>query len=199
MTERLLILSGAEYEIVVRDRDPALPGDAVELAAAPAGAERPVSSGGATEQPYERTSGPVHGWFELSYSNYQVLPRVLMQSMPVEWQDRMVACLQEMRDAFRHVEQPEGYEVKPCEWTYVGDLSDGQMKALDITRETEDEDGNEHERAIYYDASGTELEDIHRAPVPVRDTLPHYRHGYVEPSPPAPVPLSNHQGGTDVG
>lgn len=38
----------------------------------------------------------VHGFFELSYASYLVLPRSLMQSMPGEWQERMVACLEEM-------------------------------------------------------------------------------------------------------
>lgn len=44
----------------------------------------------------EIIDSPVHEWFSLSYSNYLVLPRSLMQAMPVEWQDRMVACLEEM-------------------------------------------------------------------------------------------------------
>lgn len=34
------------------------------------------------------TNGPIHGFFGLSYSNYLVLPRTLMQSMPVAWQER---------------------------------------------------------------------------------------------------------------
>jgi hypothetical protein len=42
---------------------------------------------------------PIHTWFELTYSNYLVLHRSIMQSMPVEWQRRFVACLDEMREA----------------------------------------------------------------------------------------------------
>lgn len=36
---------------------------------------------------------PVHAWFELSYSNYLVLPRSVLESMPLEWQRRMVLLL----------------------------------------------------------------------------------------------------------
>jgi hypothetical protein len=44
---------------------------------------------------------PIHEWFELSYANYLVLPRSLLQSMPVEWQERMVSLLNEMDRAFQ--------------------------------------------------------------------------------------------------
>lgn len=54
---------------------------------------------------------PVHGWFELSYSSYLVLPRSLMQSMPVGWQARMVECLEEMREAFAHLDVNDRYTV----------------------------------------------------------------------------------------
>ena len=39
---------------------------------------------------------PIHSWFELSYSNYLVLPRLALQSMPAEWQHTFVACLEEL-------------------------------------------------------------------------------------------------------
>ena len=58
-----------------------------------------------------RHDGPVHLWFELTYSNYLVLPRSLMQAMPVEWQARMVACLDEMREAVRHLDLNDRYTV----------------------------------------------------------------------------------------
>ena len=47
-----------------------------------------------------RLDGPVHGWFSLSYANYAVLHRTRLQSMPVEWQERFVACLEELRSAY---------------------------------------------------------------------------------------------------
>lgn len=131
-----------------------------------------------SEESYERTNGPVHGWFELTYSSYQVLPRVLMQSMPLDWQRRMVACLEEMRAAFEHVEKPDSYKVEPVEWVAPSDLTDAQLRLAGVTRDNEDDD-----RVVYHDRDGNEL-DEHRECValPVVDTLPGYRHSYVEPA-----------------
>lgn len=38
----------------------------------------------------------VHLWFELTYSSYLVLHRSIMCAMPLEWQEKMVALLEEM-------------------------------------------------------------------------------------------------------
>lgn len=43
---------------------------------------------------------PIHSMFGLSYGNYLVLQRSLMEAMPVEWQRRFVAMLGEMEAAF---------------------------------------------------------------------------------------------------
>lgn len=50
---------------------------------------------------------PVHAWFDLTYANYLVLPRTLMQSMPQEWQSRIVACLRELQEASAEVPQAD--------------------------------------------------------------------------------------------
>ena len=42
----------------------------------------------------------VNGWFGLSYANYLTVPRVLLEEMPDEWQNRFVALMDEMRQAF---------------------------------------------------------------------------------------------------
>lgn len=49
----------------------------------------------------ERRQGPVHSFFSLSYSNYLVIPRSILQEMPVEWQERFVSCLEEARATFQ--------------------------------------------------------------------------------------------------
>jgi hypothetical protein len=59
----------------------------------------------------ERLDGPVHLWFGLTYSNYLVLPRTLLQSMPVEWQTAFTDLLDELTVAFAHVDQTEFYDV----------------------------------------------------------------------------------------
>lgn len=43
-------------------------------------------------------SEPVHAWFGLTYSSYLVVQRSILQSMPLEWQQRFVRCLEEMQD-----------------------------------------------------------------------------------------------------
>lgn len=41
----------------------------------------------------------------------QVLHRTLLQSMPEEWQERFVACLEELRGAFRYLNGPDEFAV----------------------------------------------------------------------------------------
>lgn len=53
----------------------------------------------------------IHGWFELTYANYLVLPRSVLQSMPDEWQARFVGLLREMETAFGHLDWPS-YSVR---------------------------------------------------------------------------------------
>lgn len=146
------------------------------------------------------TDGPVHLWFSLSYCNYLVLPRTLMQSMPIEWQERMTACLDEMYDAFQHVPQAEAYKVEAATEHEVSDLTDAQRKQLGITadwyRGEIPPDGlgeqalaewqNEHEDPegpVYHDAVGTELDPHQLVVVPTSDPVPHYNRGrtYIEP------------------
>jgi hypothetical protein len=43
---------------------------------------------------HANSAEPIHNWFGLTYSNYLVLPRALLQSMPKEWQRQFVALLE---------------------------------------------------------------------------------------------------------
>lgn len=134
-----------------------------------------------THPPDDRLDGPVHTWFGLSYSNYQVLPRTLMQSMPVQWQERMVACLEELHAAFAHIEQPDTYQVQPARECEYGDLSEADMKHLKVTA---DWDQDEPWPDRYYDADGNERGPDDRLLVPSGDDpIPHYNRGrtYIEP------------------
>ena len=67
----------------------------------------------ATLNPYWH--GPVWDWFELSYAQYLTIPRSIMCSMPREWQERMVQCLEELDEAF---------EWRPKEGRYWVQLKD---------------------------------------------------------------------------
>lgn len=45
-------------------------------------------------------SDELETWWSLSYASWLTLPRVLMQAMPIEWQDRMATLLNEYDAAF---------------------------------------------------------------------------------------------------
>ena len=48
---------------------------------------------------------PIHDWFGLTYSSYLCIPRSALEAMPVEWQERLVALLDEANDS--GLETPE--------------------------------------------------------------------------------------------
>lgn len=49
---------------------------------------------------------PVHAWFGLTYANYLVMPRSLLQSMPHEWQAQLVALLWQWESMLHHAGHP---------------------------------------------------------------------------------------------
>lgn len=57
----------------------------------------------------------IHTWFNLTYSNYMVLHRTLLQSMPEEWQHKFVALVRELNSAFDHIERADSYRVTPVD------------------------------------------------------------------------------------
>jgi hypothetical protein len=133
-----------------------------------------------------RLDGPIHTWFELSYSNYLVLPRSLMQSMPVEWQERMVACVEGMRRAYEHLDHPDAYEVTASVECTYSDLSDNDMRELGISRpDAPDGEHDESWEDRYYDRDGNEHQAWERVLVPRvgGDPIPHYNRGrtFIEP------------------
>lgn len=145
------------------------------------------------------TDGPIHTWFSLSYSNYLVIPRTLLQSMPAEWQERMVACLTEMQGAFEHVPQAEVYEVKAATEHIVNEMTDAELKRAGIVADPYrgeeppaglDEEDLDEWREKYeapegpsYSRGGMELNPHERVLLPVADPVPHYNRGrtYIEP------------------
>lgn len=58
-----------------------------------------------------RQTVDVHTWFGLSYSSYLVVNRTLLQSMPEEWQHRFTAVMDDLGEAFAHLEHPH-YNVR---------------------------------------------------------------------------------------
>lgn len=55
----------------------------------------------------------VHGYFGLSYANYLVLPRSILQSMPESWQKKFVCLLEQIPEVITEKFEPEGgYDVR---------------------------------------------------------------------------------------
>lgn len=55
---------------------------------------------------------PIHGEFGLTYGNYLVWHRSLMQAMPVEWQRRMAQCIRDYWRVFDSDKVPQEFEVR---------------------------------------------------------------------------------------
>lgn len=55
----------------------------------------------------------IHEYFGLSYANYLVIPRVVLQSMPNWWQEQFVGLLDQIPETIDEVIEPEGgYDVQ---------------------------------------------------------------------------------------
>lgn len=90
----------------------------------------------------------VHEWFGLSYANYAVLHRTLLQSMPAEWQGRFVQCMRELDDAYAHLDAPD-FNVATGEWRCPFDVPDDKLAELgwvysENGEEISDPNGNLH-------------------------------------------------------
>ncbi|GGU62195.1 hypothetical protein [Streptomyces lavendofoliae] len=134
----------------------------------------------------------IHGHFGLSYANYMVLPRTLLQSMPDAWQARFVAMVDELHEAFRHVEQPEAYKVEAATEHIVGEMTDLQLKMARISvdryggeepppklaGEALAEWEEQHETdPTYTDEYGHALDPGERVLIPTVDPVPYYNRG----------------------
>lgn len=125
--------------------------------------------------PDGRLDGPIHLWFGLTYSNYLVLHRSMMQSMPEQWQARAVALFTELDEAFVDVERAPFYIVKPAREIEYGDLTPAARKLIGVTKHG----------SAYCDDEGVEHEGWERTLIPIgRDPVPHYNRGrtYIPPA-----------------
>jgi len=60
-----------------------------------------------------KSKEPIHNYFGLSYANYLVLPRSVLQSMPEDWQERFVCLLGQIPEVIAEDFEPEGgYDVR---------------------------------------------------------------------------------------
>jgi hypothetical protein len=133
----------------------------------------------------------IHRSFGLSYANYLVLPRTLLQSMPDQWQAQFVALVDDLHRTFAHVKQADAYEVTPGRDCYVKELTDEQLARIGITPakeddlDEEDEPGVAAEPRLYWDRDGNEVSEHDHVLWPEPDPVPHYNRGRtrIEPRP----------------
>ena len=50
------------------------------------------------KKPIIQEEDHIHLWFNLTYANYLVLPRSILQSAPAEWQKKFVRLLDELNE-----------------------------------------------------------------------------------------------------
>lgn len=146
-----------------------------------------------TTETDDLTGTDIHTWFSLSYCNYLVLHRTLLQSMPREWQVRFTAMLEELDAAFDHVERPAYFKVEAAEEHEYGDLTDAQRARLRIVRHEEpctvEHDHEENfglncdDRVTFEDDERMDIEPDERVLITCADPVPHYNRGraHVEP------------------
>lgn len=126
-----------------------------------------------------RLDGPIDGHFGLSYANYLVLHRTLMQSMPVDWQARAVEVFEELDRAFSHIDRPAAFNVECGRDAYFDELTPDELDAAGITRLFG------ADRFTYEDRDGRDREGHEHVFVPTgADPVPHYNRGrtYVAPA-----------------
>lgn len=63
--------------------------------------------------PPDPRGGPIHLFFGLSYASYLVLPRTLLQSMPIVWQEQFTALLETFNERFYTLNLAPSYTVQP--------------------------------------------------------------------------------------
>ena len=127
--------------------------------------------------PTDATLEDVHTYFGLSYANYLVLPRTLLQSMSDEWQTQFVTLLNQMHDAFEHVPQAATYQVTAGKTMQLDEMTESQLYAAGIIVEGDGQDGPGPETRYHRGSDGAELTGQDYGFVPGEDPVPHYNRG----------------------
>lgn len=129
-----------------------------------------INGTGSSPTPTYDSPIDIHAWFGLSYSNYLVLHRTLMQSMPAEWQERAVALLSELTDAYAAIPQADAYIVEPATECTYDELSPKDRASLGIKVS--------RNGRVYTDRGGEQHEADDFLLIPTgADPIPHYNRG----------------------
>lgn len=137
----------------------------------------------ADEQPIGWTKGreverdAIHKHFGLSYANYLVLPRTLLQSMPDEWQTQFVALLNVIEDAFAHVPQADVYDVTAGKEDLLRDMTESELYQAGVEVYGDDDLGHGPDTVYRRISDGEELSGDSYGFRPGKDPVPHYNRG----------------------
>ena len=119
----------------------------------------------------------IHKHFGLSYANYLVLPRTLLQSMPDEWQAELVALLKLMEEAFAHVPQADVYDVTAGKEDLLRDMTESELYAAGVEVSGDDDLGHGPDTKYHRISDGEELDGDSYGFRPGKDPVPHYNRG----------------------
>lgn len=143
-----------------------------------------------TDRPGPRTTTPVRDYLDRgapgATTDYLVLPRSLLQSMPLRWQQTFVGMLADLHDAYAEVGWPE-YRVTAARRQALQDLDDEQLAAVGVVGDL-DADG----RLVFRPAGAggdpdSEIPGTRTVLAPVPDPVPPADAGRVEPRPATPL------------
>jgi hypothetical protein len=127
----------------------------------------------------------IHRYFGLSYANYLVVHRTLLQSMPDDWQDRFVDMLTDLATTFEHVDRGDAFHVTHGHVRYLTDLTPDEATALGYTIEISEG------TTTYYDAAGNMIDErdaeVTHVLQPTPDPVPHYDRGRARIEPHLPT------------
>lgn len=148
----------------------------------------------------------VREYFGLTYANYYVMHRTLLEAMPAEWQDRFVRLLDEYDDAWEHLSHYHSYpqfKVETGRWASVENLSIRDLDRLGIVssvqvwlennpepkpEEYEDDDDYTAVYELWSDDRDAQFDNLEfidaegsyvthsRFFLPLSDKIDHYRH-----------------------
>ncbi|HEX4221294.1 MAG TPA: hypothetical protein VHZ97_02960 [Pseudonocardiaceae bacterium] len=139
------------------------------------------------------SSTPLRDYFARSHpgvtEGYAVLPRSLVESMPLPWQQQMTHLLAEFHQAFGHLNWPI-YRVQPSRYEKLVDLDEDQLAEVGCIVEI-DANGE----LVYRERNGRLIDNAEEAtvlvscldPIPATQTAPAYA-TYPQQYPPMPVP-----------
>lgn len=123
-------------------------------------------------EPMRRPASPLHEYLRVPHpgtsANYVVLPRSLVEAMPLPWQNAVAQILQEFHQTFAHLDWPE-YRVVPSRKEKLVNLDEDQLAEVGYLVEI-DVDGE----LVYRERTGRRIENPEETEilVSVMDPIP---------------------------